>query len=100
MSATNGYLGQIQYNSVWNGQSDWDMTSYPTDINSLAKAQVFQGAMAVKGITREGSPSELYCMDGIVVSASEYGSPVYSLFNLKAYISTHGNSRDTKVLSR
>jgi hypothetical protein len=77
MSTPNGYLGQVAYSSSQNGLNIWDMTSYPTDFSFLAEAQVLQGPMAVIGVAGEGNPSELYYMNGIVVSPSEYGSPVY-----------------------
>jgi hypothetical protein len=81
MSTTNGYLGQVQYNSRENGLSDWYMISYPTDFNFVSRLQVLQGPMAVNGIEGEGNQSELYFMDGIVASASDYGSPVYGYFD-------------------
>jgi hypothetical protein len=81
MSVTNGYLDQIQYNTSWNGLSVWNMTSYPTDIFYNAKTQVLQGPMAVNFVRGEGNPSELYYMNGIVTSASDFGSPIYGYFD-------------------
>jgi hypothetical protein len=81
VSATSGYFGTGQYSSTRNGLSVWDMTSYPSDINWYSEAQVTQGPMAINSVVGEGSPSELYIMDGVVAVAGDFGAPVYFLDN-------------------
>jgi hypothetical protein len=78
MNVTNGYFGREQYNSSYNGQSIWRMTSYPTDFNFFAGVQVTQDPMTVNSIVAEGTSSELYVMDGVVAAAGDFGAPVYA----------------------
>jgi hypothetical protein len=99
VGAINGYLGQVQYNSSWNGLRLWNMTSYPADINYYSETQVLQGPMAVNFVRGEGNPSELYYMDGIVASASEYGCPIYGYldnsYQLMGIVGTQNTSPDS-----
>jgi hypothetical protein len=81
MSATNGYFGQLQYNSSWNGVNLFDMTSYPSDLSWNSVAQTTQGPMAITSVQGQGNPSELYIMEGIVAALGDFGAPVYAIYN-------------------
>jgi hypothetical protein len=77
MSVTNGYFSTLQYNSSWNGQLEFDMSSYPTDMDYRGLLQVTQGPMFINSVSGQGTSSELYLMDGIVVARGDFGAPIY-----------------------
>jgi hypothetical protein len=79
MQATNGWFGQLQYDSAFNGQVWWEMLSYPQDYDSSSRAQVVQGPMAVNVVAGKGTPEETYFMDGLV-QGGDIGSPVYGWY--------------------
>jgi hypothetical protein len=78
MEETNGFFGQIQYETRWNGLALWDMTSYPDDLNPTASQQFVQGPMTVTQ-SFDAKYSEIYLLLG-VLKGGDSGSPLSATY--------------------
>jgi hypothetical protein len=78
MENSNGIFGLQLYNPQWSGLDMWNMSGYPSDIDSEAKQPMFQGSMSVFN-TRNAEIGEIYSVEGYS-KTGDAGAPVFGMF--------------------